>query len=87
MLPAPHVLERLGLEARVRAHQRAFEALASGLTDANRQALDALLTTDPGIGRSRFTWLRDCPEAPAPSNIIELPDWLDYVRSLGVDAD
>jgi len=87
MLPAPHVLERIGLEARVRARRQAFEALASGLTDANRQALDALLTNDPEVGRSRFTWLRDCPESPAPSNMIELLDRLDFVRSLGVDAD
>lgn len=86
-LPAPHVLERIGLEARVRARRRAFDALAFGLTDANRQALDALLTDDPEVGRSRFTWLRDCPESPAPSNMIELLDRLDYVRSLGVDAD
>ncbi len=55
MLPAPHVLERIGLEARVRARRRAFDALASGLTDANRRALDALLTNDPEVGRSRFT--------------------------------
>ena len=87
MLPAPHVLERIGLDARVRARRRAFEAVASGLTDADRQTLDALLTNDPDVGRSRFTWLRDCPESPAPSNMIELLDRLDYVRSLGVDAD
>lgn len=87
MLPAPHVLERIGLEARVRARRRAFDALASGLTDANRQALDALLTNDPEVGRSRFTWLRDCPESPAPSNMVDLLERLDYVRSLGVDAD
>ena len=87
MLPAPHVLERIGLDARVRGRRRAFEALASGLTDANRHALEALLTNDPEVGRSRFTWLRDCPESPAPSNMIELLDRLDYVRSLGVDAD
>ena len=79
MLPAPHVLERIGLEARVRARRRAFDALASGLTDANRRALDALLTNDPEVGRSRFTWLRDCPESPAPSNMVELLDRLDYV--------
>ena len=87
MLPAPHVLERIGLEARVRARRRAFETLASGLTDADRQELDGLLTNDPEVGRSRFTWLRDCPESPAPSNMVELLDRLDYVRSLGVDAD
>jgi hypothetical protein len=54
--------ERIGLEARVRARRRAFEALAFGLNDASRQVLDGLLTNDPEVGRSRFTWLRDCPE-------------------------
>ena len=71
----------------MRARRRAFETLASGLTDADRQELDGLLTNDPEVGRSRFTWLRDCPESPAPSNMVELLDRLDYVRSLGVDAD
>jgi hypothetical protein len=79
-----HVVEVPG---GARARRRAFEALASGLTDASRQALDGLLTNDPEVGRSRFTWLRDCPESPAPSNMVELLDRLDYVRSLGVDAD
>jgi TnpA family transposase len=87
MLPGAHVLERIGLHARVRARRRCFEALASGLTEADRQILFALLANDPALGRSRFAWLRDCPESPAPSNMIELLDRLDYVRSVGVDAE
>jgi len=87
MLPGAHVLERIGLDARVRARRRCFEALASGLTEDDRQTLFALLANDPELGRSRFAWLRDCPESPAPSNMIELLDRLDYVRSLGLDAE
>ena len=50
------------------------------------QGLDALLVNDPDVRRSRFAWLRDHPESPAPSNMMELLDRLDYVRDLGVGA-
>lgn len=87
IIPAPYVLERIGLAARVRARRRVFEVISSGLTDEKRQAMDALLANDPEVGRSRFAaWLRDCPESPAPSNMIELLDRLDFVRTIGVDA-
>ncbi len=73
IIPAPYVLERNGLAARVMARRRTFEIISSGLTDEKRQAMDALLANDPEVGRSRFAWLRDCPESPAPSNMIENP--------------
>ena len=59
LLPAAAVLERIGLAARVRARRKVFEALADGLTDAERDALESLLTVDPEMRRSRFAWLRD----------------------------
>ena len=37
-----------------------------------------------GLG---FAWLRDHPESPAPSNMIEPLDRLEYVRHLGIGAD
>ena len=80
LVPAAAVLERIGLAARVRARKRAFQALADGLTEAEREALDALLAVDPELRRSRFAWLRDYSESPAPSNIIELLNRLEYVR-------
>ena len=40
IIPAPHVLERIGLDARARARRRAFEALVSGLTNAGKQGFD-----------------------------------------------
>lgn len=87
LIPAATVLERIGLEARVRARRTAFQTLASGLTDADNEKLVGLLTSDPDVRRSRLTWLRDYPESPAPSNMIELLDRLDFVRGLGIGPD
>jgi TnpA family transposase len=84
LVPAATVLERIGLAARVRARKWAFQALADGLTEIERGALEALLAVDPELRRSRFAWLRDYSESPAPSNILELLDRLDYVRGLQI---
>ena len=86
LLPAAAVLERIGLAARARARKKTFETLADGLTDAERDTLDGLLTVDPELRRSRFAWLRDYSESPAPSNIVALLDRLEYARGLGIDA-
>jgi hypothetical protein len=86
LVPAAAVLERIGLAARVRARKRVFQTLAEGLTDAAREALENLLMFDPALRRSRFAWLRDFAESPAPSNIRGLLDRLEYVRGLGIDA-
>ena len=82
--PAP-VLERIGLAARARARRKTFETLVDGMTDAERDSLAALLTVDPELRRSRFAWLRDYTELPAPSNIVALLDRLEYARGLGID--
>ncbi|MDJ0450754.1 DUF4158 domain-containing protein [Methylocystis sp. JR02] len=64
LTPIAAVLERIGLAARARARKKAFEALAEGLTDATREALDKLLRVDPDVRRSRVAWLRDYSESP-----------------------
>jgi len=81
LLPAATVLERIGLAARVRARKKAFQALADDLTDAKRDAVDKLLVLDPNVRRSRFAWLRDYAESPAPSNMLWLIDRLDGIGS------
>jgi hypothetical protein len=68
LIPAAAVLERIGLSARVLARKRVFRALAEGLTDAAYDALEKLVTFDPAVRRSRFAWLRDYAESPAPTN-------------------
>jgi hypothetical protein len=51
-------------------------------TGAERAALGSLLVPDPELhGRSRFAWLRDLPESPAPANLVALLDRLDWVRA------
>jgi TnpA family transposase len=85
LLPTAAVLERIGLAARARARKKTFETLAAGLSDSERDTLMGLLAVDPELRRSRFAWLRDYSESPAPSNIIELLDRLEYARGLGID--
>ncbi|MGA8757849.1 MAG: hypothetical protein WB611_16215, partial [Stellaceae bacterium] len=60
VLPPATVLERIGLAARARARRKTFEALAAGLSNAERDTLARLLTVDPELRRSRFAWLRPC---------------------------
>jgi TnpA family transposase len=85
LLPTAAVLERIGLAARARARKKTFETFAAGLSDSERDTLMGLLAVDPELRRSRFAWLRDYSESPAPSNIIELLDRLEYARGLGID--
>ena len=84
LLPTAAVLERIGLTARVRARNKTFKVLADGLSDVELEALAGLLTVDLELRRSRFAWLRDYSESPAPSNIIALLDRLEYARGLGI---
>lgn len=85
VLPSATVLERIGLAARARARKKTFETLAAGMTDAERSMLAGLLTVDPELRRSRFAWLRDYSESPAPLNIVALLERLEYARGLGID--
>jgi hypothetical protein len=85
LLPSATVLERIGLAARARARKKTFETLAAGLSDSERDTLVGLLAVDPELRRSRFAWLRDYSESPAPSNIVALLDRLEYARGLGID--
>jgi hypothetical protein len=86
LLPAAAMLERIGLAARARARKKTFEAIASGMSESERGTLAGLLSVDPELRRSRFAWLRDYSESPAPSNIVALLDRLEYARGLGIDA-
>jgi TnpA family transposase len=83
LLPTVNMLERIGLAARARARKKVFEVLADGLTAVERAALEKLLVIDPELRRSRFAWLRDYSESPAPTNIVALLDRLEYARALG----
>jgi hypothetical protein len=64
----------------VRARKQVFRIFGEGLTDATHDALEKLLIFDPAVRRSRFAWLRDYAESPAPTNLLALLDRLEYVR-------
>jgi hypothetical protein len=85
VLASTTVLERIGLAARARAREKTFETLAAGLSDSERDTLTGLLAVDPELRCSRFAWLRDYSESPAPSNIVALLERLEYARGLGLD--
>ena len=87
--PALSTVERLGWETRRRAQRLVFTRLTAGLTDAQRQALDALLVTPPESGRGAragpLTDLRQPPGRPAPTTFLRLVARLQRIRAMGLD--
>jgi len=70
---------------RTRAEEDLRDARSRAVRFSERDTLTGLLTVDPELRRSRFAWLRDYSESPAPSNIVALLDRLEYARGLGID--
>ncbi|MCC7106271.1 MAG: Tn3 family transposase, partial [Chloroflexi bacterium] len=87
LLPAPAVLERIGLSARARARQQAHQALLAGIDMERRAGLERLLTVDVVRWRTPFSWIRNWPEAPAQKNLDGLIERLQAVRALGIEPD
>ena len=87
LVPDASVLERIGLAARARARKRTFMALTEALSGAETNALDRLLIVDHDLRRTPFAWLRSYSESPAPSNILNLLDRLDFVRRLKIGPE
>lgn len=87
--PALSTVERLGWETRRRAQRLVFARLTAGLTEAQRQALDALLGTPPGGERGSragpLADLRQPPGRPAPTTFLRLAARLQRIRALGLD--
>lgn len=85
ILPAPDTLERAGTKGRARARRLAAEALITPLTADQLALVDALVSNDAQLGRTRLSWLRDIPESPSAGNMIGILDRLDHVRTLELD--
>src|SRR5262249_37048379 len=58
LLPVPRVLEMLVHQARTRAEQVSYHALAEGLTETQLDALDTLLAPKLGTALSGMAWVR-----------------------------
>lgn len=78
-------VEKIGIAGRAIARQRAEAALLEGLSVEQLDNLDALLTVDPAIQQTRFSWLRTAPDAPGADNLIRLVDRLAFIRSMALD--
>ncbi|KJS39356.1 MAG: transposase [Rhodospirillaceae bacterium BRH_c57] len=87
LLPAATVLERIALTARAMARKQAHKALIAGLTEDQRQTLDALLSVTDAKGRTAMAWLREWSEAPTQKNLGTLIERLANIRALDIGAD
>ncbi|KAF2988975.1 DUF4158 domain-containing protein (plasmid) [Methylocystis sp. MJC1] len=87
LLPAPTILERIGLAARARARKQAHKNLIEGLEQRAINELQALIAVSDDRDRTRLAWLRDWREAPTQKNLVGVVERLQFVRSLGVGPD
>ena len=84
VLPSADTLERIGLAGRARARRLSAQALNDALGDERKKALEALLEHDPGIGRSRLTWLRTPPHSTSAPSMLALLERLTFVRAIAL---
>jgi uncharacterized protein DUF4158 len=87
VLPAPAVIERVGIAGRAYARKRTADALLTSLTDMQLAALDNLLIIDDKTGIAPLAWLKTIPSAPKPDHVHELIDKLRFVRDIGIKPD
>jgi len=87
LLPAPTLLERIGLAARARARKRAHQNLVEGLKPETIAGLEALIAVGDDQDRTPLAWLRDWPEAPTQKNLVGIVERLQAIRKLGVGQD
>ena len=87
LLPVPRVLEMLVHQARTRAEQVSYHALAEGLTETQLDALDTLLAPKPGTALSGMAWVRQAPQSPSARNILALVERVRFIRALGIERD
>ena len=87
VLPSAVTLERIGLAGRARARRVAAQALNDALDARHKRALVELLEHDPGLGRSRLTWLRTLPHSTSAASMQGLLQRLKHVRTLGLPRD
>lgn len=87
IIPPLPVIERLCGEVRARAHRQLWRTLTDGLTDAQRGALDQLLTVRSGGGQSTLAWLRQTAYAATAGNFPKLVERIRQVRALGIEPE
>jgi TnpA family transposase len=85
IVPGPSVVEELVAAATTAAERHVARQLTTGLSRAQIEALDALLTTEPGAGTSVLAWARQPPGAPGHRALARLVEALERLRAIGLD--
>ena len=68
-MPPPALVERLALAGRALARQQSHRDLIRDLGEAQRAALEALLTERAEDGRTLHGWISEAPEGPTLKNL------------------
>lgn len=86
LLPGPSVLERLIIHVCSRVHTQIFSAIDQQLTPDLRQAIDHLLTVEPGEQRSYFSQLKAYPPAATITSLKAYLARYQAVLETGIDG-
>lgn len=82
-LPAFSTLDRLARRVRTLVNQRFFTRLLAQISDAQKEALEALLQTPAGATRSSYQRLKQVPRSPTIKHLQEWLSQLEWLTSLG----
>ena len=84
-MPGPSIVERLVATTLVTAERHVASQLTGGLTRAQSEALEALLTPKPDTAMSMLAWARLPPGAPGHAALKRLAEQLACLRAVGLD--
>ncbi len=82
--PGPSVIENMVATAVAHADRRVTELLTEDLADAQRKALDDLISLREGGRESHLSWARQVSGALNQRSFARLLDQLEYLRAIGV---
>jgi len=85
LLPSTEHMDRIGRAGRAIARKRAHRAILKECKPGQLAALDALLSFDPSIRKTRSGWLGEWSDSPGAANLSGLLDRLDFLRGLALD--
>ncbi len=84
VIPGISVVERMAAEAMFAAETRIIGKIDALLDTSKRCALDALLSEQAHVHKSRFSWLRESDPRVGAKSMTVILDKLDLLRSTGV---
>lgn len=85
IVPGPSIIERLVAAGLVLAERYVASQLTGSLTQAQSQALDALLAPKQGTAMSVMAWARQPPGAPGHNSLNRVAEQLACLRVVGLD--